>query len=322
VPGRKTDIKDAEWIAELLRHGLIASSYVPTKPIRELRDIMRYRRKLTETRIDERNRLLKLLETMNIKISTVATNVFGKSGMAMLNAIAHGETDATHLAELAVGLLRKKVPELQQALAGHIGDHHRFLLGLQLDRLRRVEEDLRLIDEQVISRMEPYQQQLQLLQDIPGIGQYTARTILSELGPDISAFVNEHRLAAWVGLAPGNNESGGKRLRGRTRKGNTHLKTALVEAAIAAVRTKGTYIRAKYYRLKARIGAKRAAVAIAHKLIIAAYHVLAKAEPYRDLGESYLDQIARTRTTKQLVRRLEALGYQVALQSADCAVPT
>lgn len=319
VPGRKTDVKDAEWIAELLRHGLIASSYVPTKEVRVLRDLMRYRKTLTETRVDERNRLLKLLETANIKLSTVATNAFGKSGMAMLNAIANGETDSARLAELAMGLLKKKHDDLKAALAGHVDSHHRFLLRLQLDRLAQVEADIARLDEQVTARMEPYEAQIGLLEQIPGIGKLTARTVLSELGPDLSAFSNEHKLAAWTGLAPGNNESAGKRMRGRTRKGNVYLKTALVEAATSAIRTKGSYIRSKYYRMKARIGANKAMVAIAHKLLIAVYHVLSKAEPYRELGEGYLDQVAKTRTTKQLVRRLEGLGYQVAL--SDGVVP-
>ena len=314
VPGRKTDVKDSEWIADLLRHGLIAKSFVPPKPIRELRDLLRYRHKLVRARTGERNRLLKLLETANIKVASVATDVFGKSGMAMLEAIARGETSGVELAGLARGLLKKKRGALALALEGRVDEHHRFLLRMQLDRLGALAEDLRKLDAYVDAKMEPFRAQQRALEAIPGVGAHTATAILAEIGTDMSVFKSEHHLAAWAGVCPGNNESAGKRLGGRARKGNAHLRTTLSEAALAAVRKKGSYLRAKYYRLKARAGVKRAALAIAHKILIAVYRILADGTVYADLGETYLDSLSKTRTSKQLVRRLEALGFRVHLE--------
>jgi transposase len=316
IPGRKTDVKDAEWIADLLRHGLIRPSFIPPRPVRELRDLMRYRRKLIESRSDERNRLLKVLETANIKLSSVVTNAFGVSGMSMLEALARGETDGAVMAELARRRMRSKREQLRKALTGRVADHHRFMLQVQIRRMREVERDLRVVDEEVEKRMREHEAQLASLQAIPGIGLLTARIIISELGTDLSAFRDEHQLAAWTGLVPGNNESAGKRLGGQLRKGNQSLKGALVEAAIAAIRTKGSYVRSKYYRLKARMGGNRAKVAIAHKLLIAVFHVLARGAPYRELGEVYLDRVNQERTARHLVRRLEKLGYQVNLAPA------
>jgi transposase len=314
VPGRKTDVKDSEWIADLLRHGLIAKSFVPPKPIRELRDLLRYRRKLVDVRSGERNRLLKLLETANIKVSSVATDVFGKSGMAMLEAIANGEVSGSALAGLAQGLLKKKRSALELALEGRVDAHHRFLLRMQLDRLAALAEDLRKLDEYLDAKMEPYRAQQKALEAIPGVGAQTARVVIAEIGVDMSVFKNEHHLAAWAGICPGNNESAGKRLSGRTRKGNVHLRTALVEASMSAVRKKDSYLRSKYYRLKARMGVKRAAVAIAHKILIIAYRMLADGTVYTDLGDTYLDSLSKTRTSRHLVRRLEALGFRVQIE--------
>lgn len=314
VPGRKTDVLDAEWIADLLRHGLIAKSFVPPKPVRELRDLMRYRSKLVESRSAERNRLLKLLETANIKISSVATNVFGKSGMRMLEAIAAGGATPAIMADLAMGAMRKKLGELEGALEGRVGEHHRFLLRLQLDRLKAVDADLAQVDGYIDARLEPYRSAQQALQTIPGVGAHTATAILSEIGGDVGAFPSAKHFAAWVGVCPGNNESAGKKMRTGARKGNRHLCKALIEASLGAVRKSGSYLKAKYYKLKARCGVQRAAIAIAHKLAIAVYHVLAKGLPYADLGEAHLDKIAGPRTSRHLVRRLEALGYRVQIE--------
>jgi transposase len=297
-----------------LRHGLIAKSFVPPKPIRELRDLLRYRRKLVDVRSGERNRLLKLLETANIKVSSVATDVFGKSGMAMLEAIANGEVSGSALAGLAQGLLKKKRSALELALEGRVDAHHRFLLRMQLDRLAALAEDLRKLDEYLDAKMEPYRAQQKALEAIPGVGAQTARVVIAEIGVDMSVFKNEHHLAAWAGICPGNNESAGKRLSGRTRKGNVHLRTALVEASMSAVRKKDSYLRSKYYRLKARMGVKRAAVAIAHKILIIAYRMLADGTVYTDLGDTYLDSLSKTRTSRHLVRRLEALGFRVQIE--------
>jgi transposase len=313
VPGRKTDAKDAEWIADLLRHGLVAKSFVPPKPIRELRDLMRYRRKLVESRATERNRTLKLLETANIKLSTVATSVFGVSGTAMLEALAGGVTDTDDLAGLARGRMRKKHVELTGALDGALTEHHRFLLRLALRRLKAVEVDLAALDRQVAKHLRPYRRQLEALQTIPGIGASTAAVIIAELGVDPTTFPTVGQLVAWGGLCPGNNESAGRNLGARLRKGNPHLRTALVEATMGAIRKRDSYLRAKYYRLKARRGGKRAAIAIAHKLLIAIHHVLFQGRTYVDLGADYLDRQASERTRHGLVRRLERMGFHVEL---------
>src|SRR5579859_656964 len=314
VPGRKTDVRDAEWIADLVRHGLIAKSFVPPKPIRELRELMRYHRKLVELRSGERNRLLKLLETANIKLSSVATDVFGKSGMAMLEAIAGGQDSGEELAELAHALLKKKKAQLRKALDGRVADHHRFLLRMQLDRIRAIDQDLANLDAYVEAKMEPYVSQQRALEAIPGVGTYSARALIAEIGVDMSVFGNEHRLAAWAGVCPGNHESAGRRLSGRTRKGNAHLRTTLVEASMAAVRKKGFYLREKDHRLKPRLGVRRALVAIAHKVLIAAFRILADGTIYQDLGEAYLDTLSKARTSRHLVRRLESLGFRVTIE--------
>jgi transposase len=313
VPGRKTDVKDAEWIADLLCHGLLRSSFVPPKPIRELRDLTRYRRKLVESQSAERNRLLKLLETANIKLASVAADVFGVSGLLMLQALVEGKATPQEMAELAKRKLRKKIPELQLALEGKIEEHHRFLLKLQLDRLQAVEEDLTRLEKRIQQKLEPYTVQLSLLREIPGVDWTLAAVIIAELGVDMSVFQSVSQLASWAGVCPGNNESAGKRKRSHIPKGNVYLKTALVEAANAAARTKGTYLRDKFYRLKARRGYKRAAVAIAHKILVSIYHMLSQNVSYNDLGDLYLDKLNKNHLTRNLVHRLERLGYSVTL---------
>ena len=234
VPGRKTDVKDAEWIADLLCHGLLRQSFVPPKPIRELRDLTRYRRKLVESQSAERNRLLKVLETANIKLSSVATDVFGTSGRLMLRALIEGKTTPEEMAELAKRKLRSKIPQLGLALEGKVEDHHRFLLKLQLDRLERAEGDLAVLEKHIQEKLEPYAAQLALLDEIPGVDWTLAAVIIAELGVDMSVFQSVSQLASWAGVCPGNNESAGKRKSSRIPKGNVYLKTALVEAAHAA----------------------------------------------------------------------------------------
>src|SRR5438093_10897148 len=239
VPGRKTDVKDAEWIADLLCHGLLRSSFVPPKPIRELRDLMRYRRKLVESQAAERNRLLKVLETANIKLANVATDVFGMSGRLMLRALIEGKATPQEMAELAKGLLRKKIPELQLALEGKLEEHHRFLLELQLQRLEAAEKDLAALEQRIRQKLEPYAAQLALLDEIPGVDWTLAAVIIAELGVDMTVFGNVSQLASWAGVCPGNNESAGKRTSSRIPSGNVYLKSGLVEAANAAARAKG-----------------------------------------------------------------------------------
>jgi transposase len=323
VPGRKTDVKDAEWIADLMRHGLIRKSFVPPKPIRELRDLVRYRRKLVESRTAERNRLSKLLETANIKLSSVASDIFGASGMAMLHALVEGTATAEQMAQLAKRRLRAKIPQLELALDGRFEEHHRFLLKLQIHRLEQVDADLHQIDERIDQRLEPHQEQRRRLMKIPGVDRIVAAILIAELGTDMSVFQSAAHLAAWAGVSPGNNESAGKSKSTETRKGNVHLKTALVEAATSAARKKGSYLKDKFFRLKARRGYKRAAMAIAHKILKLAHRILSTTEEYQDLGEAYLDQRDERRVADNLVRRLERLGYQVQVtpREAPTEVP-
>jgi len=314
VPGRKTDVKDAEWIADLLCHGLLRASFVPPKPIRELRDLTRYRRKLVESRSAERNRLLKVLETANIKLASVVSDVFGASGRLMLLALAEGRDTAQEMAQLAKKQLRKKIPELQLALEGKMEEHHRFLLSVQLHRLAAVEKDLAIVEQRIEEKLKPYAAEVTLLDEIPGVDTALAGAIIAELGVDMNVFENVSQLASWAGVCPGNNESAGKRRSSRIPKGNVYLKTALVEAANAAAKAKGTYLRDKFYRLKARRGYKRAAVAIAHKILVAIYHMFSRRVCYNELGDLYLDRLNKHHLTRNLVHRLERLGYTVTLE--------
>jgi transposase len=284
VPGRKTDVKDAEWIADLLCHGLLRSSFVPPKPIRELRDLTRYRRKLVESQAAERNRLLKLLESANIKLASVATNILGVSGRLMLRALIEGKTTTREMAELAKGKLRNKISELEPALEGKLEEHHRFLLKLQLERLEAAEKDLAILEQRIQEKLEPYVAQLTWLQEIPGVDWTLAAVIIAELGVDMKVSGNVSQLASWAGVCPGNNESAGKRKGSRIPKGNVYLKTALVEAANAAARAKGTCLRDKFFRLKARRWYKRAAVAVAHKILVAIYHMFSDRVSYTERG--------------------------------------
>ena len=319
VPGRKTDVKDAEWIADLLCHGLLRPSFVPPKPIRELRDLTRYRRKLVQSQAAERNRLLKLLESANIKLASVASDVFGVWGRLMLRALIESKASPREMAELAKKKLRSKIPELEMALEGRVEEHHRFLIKLQLDRLESVEKDLEILEQRIQQKLEPYAAQMTLLDEIPGVNWTLAAVIIAELGVDMSVFESVSQLASWAGVCPGNNESAGKRKSSRIPKGNVYLKTALVEAANSAAKTKGTYLRDKFYRLKARRGYKRAAVAIAHKILVAIYHMLSQQVSYNDLGDLYLDKLNKHYLTRNLVRRLERLGYAVTLSFQEKA---
>jgi len=314
VPGRKTDVKDAEWLADLLCHGLLRSSFVPPKPIRELRDLVRYRRKLVQSQAAERNRLLKVLEDSNIKLASVATDVFGLSGRLMLRALIEGRTTPQEMAALAKGRLRNKIPQLELALEGNVEEHHRFLLELQLQRLEAAENDLATLEQRIQERLEPYATQLQLLDEIPGVDWTVAAVIIAELGVDMTVFQTVSQLVSWAGICPGNNESAGKRKSGRISRGDVYLKSALVEAANAAARAKGTYLRDKFYRLKARRGYKRALVAVAHKILVAVYHILSQNVSYKELGDLYLDKLNKHHLTRNLVHRLERLGFQVTLQ--------
>jgi len=313
VPGRKTDMKDSEWIAILLRHGLIRKSFVPSQPFRDLRDLLRYRRSLVDAGSAERNRLLKLLESANIKLACVATDVFGVSGRRMLKALLKGDSTPEAMAELAKGRLRHKRELLELALQGSLAEHQRRLLEMQLQRIERTEQDVQAVDLEIEARLEPYRAQHELLMQIPGVEWLVAAVILAELGVDMSVFPTVRHASAWAGVCPGNNQSGGKTKAANVRKGNVYLKTALVQAALGAARTGGSYYKNKYFRLKARRGAKRAAMAIAHKILIAAYHVLSTGTPYNELGELYLDHRNRHAVASSLIHRLRRLGYTVKI---------
>lgn len=316
VPGRKTDVKDSEWLADLMRHGLIRKSYVPPKELRELRELLRYRVKLVQSRSSERNRLQRLLETANIKLASVMSDLFGASGRAMLEAILDEGYDPAEVAKLARGVLRKKTADLELALDGRIEEHHRFMLRMQLRRLDQLERDIVEMDTRIDAKLEPYREQFARLQKIPGVDRVSAATIIAELGVDMTIFPSERHAAAWAGVAPGNHESAGKKKRETTRKGNPHLTTALVQAAVCAARTKGTYLRSKYWKLVPRTGKKRAAMAIAHKILVAAYFMLRDGVDYADLGEAYLDTRNADATARALVKRLQAMGHKVTIEKA------
>lgn len=314
VPGRKTDVRDCEWIAELLRHGLLRASFVPERPQRELRDLTRYRTSLVRERAAEVNRLQKTLEGANVKLASVASNVVGTSDRAMLEALAVGEGDPEALAQLAKGRLREKLPQLERALAGTVGPHHRFLIARQLAHIDFLDEAIAQVSDEVAARLEAEEAAIQRLDTIPGVGRRTAEVLVAEVGVDVSRFPTAGHLASWAGMCPGNNESAGKRRTGKTRTGSPWLRSALVEAAQAAARTKQTYLGAQYRRLAARRGRKRAAVAVGHTILVIAYHLLQRGEDDAELGAHYFDDRDRQRVERRLVGRLERLGYKVALE--------
>jgi len=312
VPGRKTDVKDAEWIAQLLRHGLVRGSFVPARHDRELRELIRYRVSLTRERSAEINRVQKTLEGANIKLAAVAADVVGVSGRAMLEAMIRGEDEPMVLAALARGRMRKKQSALEAALEGRMRSHQRFLLREQLRHIDDLDATIARVSEEIEERLHPFQEAAGRLMTVPGIGPRTAELVLAEVGTDMSVFPGAGHLASWAGLCPGQDESAGKRRSGRTRKGNPWLRSGLVEAAQSAGRTK-TYLGEQYHRIAARRGKRRAAVAVAHSLIVIVYYILASERSYEDLGYRYFDERDRVRTTQRLVRRLSALGYNVTL---------
>jgi transposase len=338
VPGRKTDVKDAEWIAELLSYGLLKASFVPEKPQRDVRDLTRYRTKLVQERAREVNRVQKLLEGANIKLASVASDVLGVSGRLMLEALIVDETDEKAMADLAKGRMRSKIPELEQALTGVVSDHHRFLLGQQLAHIDFLDEQIANISQEIAVRLEKMSQEppesptggeteesgkagtsltwsvaVNLLDTIPGINQRAAEAILAEIGLNMDQFPSDRHLTAWGGLAPGNNESGGKRYSGRTRKGNQTLRTVMVQAAHAASRKKGSYASALYKRLAGRRGKKRAIVAVARSLLASIYHMLTRQQEYEDLGSDYFQERRKESKVDYLTRQLAKLGYEVQL---------
>src|SRR5919198_4611468 len=314
VPGRKTDVKDCEWLADLLRHGLLKASFVPPRPQRELRELTRYRTSLIRERAAEINRVQKTLEGANIKLGDVASNVMGASGRDILTTLVAGSVEPTSLADLARGKLRAKVPQLERALVGEFGAHQRFLLARQLAHLDALDELIEQLNAEVEERLRPFEDAVDRLDSIPGVGRRIAEILVAEIGLDMTRFPTAAHLASWAGMCPGNNESAGKRKSGKTRKGDAWLRRALTEAARAAARTKRTYLAAKYRRLVARRGSRKAVVAVGHAILTIAYQLLAEATTYVDLGPRYFDERDEQDVTRRLVNRLEALGYSVQLE--------
>jgi transposase len=321
VPGRKTDVKDSQWLAQLLEVGLLRGSFIPPKQIAAIRDVTRYRKKLIQSRTSELARLGKVLEDAGVKIDSVASSITTKSARDMIEALIGGQRDPRVLADLARGVMRAKIPDLSMALAGRFGDHHAVLARLHLDMIDHLEATIARLDAQVETMTDPFAAQIMALCTIPGIGERTAQVIVSEIGVDMSRFPTAAHLASWAGLCPGNNESAGKHGNTRTRKGNQEIRTALVEAAWAAART-STYLGAKFRRLHRRFGKKgggKAAVAIAHDLLVIAWHVLHDGVEFHDLGPDYFtrpDNPATTRRKDHLVHELQALGYTVQVTPA------
>jgi transposase len=317
VPGRKTDTLDAQWLCQLLECGLLRASFVPPKPIRELRDLTRYRKALIKERQQEANRLHKVLEDAGIKLACVASDVLGVSGRDMLKALISGTRDARVLAELARGRMRSKLPALRQALEGNFKPHHALIVSHILAHLDYLEETIAVLTEEVEHRLAPFAGKAENLCTITGVAQRASQVIIAELGPDMDRFASDRHAASWAKLCPGNNESAGKRRSGKTTKGNPYLRAVLIECANAAARSKDTYLRAQYEQVKRRRGHKKAIVAVAHSILIASYHILKDDVPYHDLGGDYFARRADpARMTKRLVAQLERLGHSVTLQTS------
>jgi transposase len=315
VPGRKTDVTGAEWLAQLLQYGLLRGSFVPPTAIRELRDLTRGRAKLVDQTTAVANRIHAVLHDANIKLGSVASDILGVSGRAMLRALVAGETDPHRLADLARRSLRRKLPALRLALEGRVTEHHRFLLRRLLGQLGCLEAEIAADDERIADASRPFVAILTRLDTIPGVDRRTAENLFAELRPDMRVFPTPAHAASWVAICPGNHETGGKQQKGTTRHGNRWARRALTEAAWAAKHTRGTYAAAQFRRLVARRGAKRAVVAVAHSLLIAAYYIIRDDVTYCELGPDHFDRLAPTQLTRYLVKRLERLGHKVTLEA-------
>jgi transposase len=316
VPGRKTDVQDSEWLCRLLRSGLLKGSFIPPRGIRELRDLTRYKRKLIQTIVAEKQRVEKVLEDANIKLSSIASDTFGVSGKKIIEELIRGELKAQEMAELSKGRLRSKREHLKEALVGEVREHHKFMIKVSLKHIRAMEKILLGVERKIREKIErDYKEEDELLQTIPGVKE-NASTIIAEIGVDMDIFPNEMHLSSWAGVSPGNNESAGKKKPGSTTYGNKCLKAMLIEFAWVASRTRGTYLRSKYHRLVGRRGKKRALVALGHKILIMCYHILKYRRPYKELGVDYLDQRRKDKIARSYIKRLNHLGYEVTLQEA------
>jgi transposase len=314
VPGRKTDVKDCEWIADLLQHGRVQARVVPERGQRELRESTRYRASLVRERTAEANRLQKTVEGANSKLASVATDILGKSGREILAALIAGERDSEALAQLAKGRLREKLPALAQALIGQFGAHQRLMVAEQSAHVDYLDAAIERIRGEIAQRLCVNDQLIERLDAIPGSGRYVVEALIAEIGTEMSRFPTDRHLASWAGMCPGNRESAGKRQSGKTRKGSPWLRTLLVQAAHAAGRTKGTYLAAQYRRLTARRGRNRAAIAVGHSILVSIYHMIQRGTAYGDLGPQYFDRRDQQAVERRLVRRLEGLGYTVSLE--------
>ena len=316
VPGRKTDVQDADWIAELLRHGLLRGSFVPSRPQRQLRELTRHRTTLVQERARTINRMQNVLEDANIKLASVVTDIRGVSARSMLEALIAGERDLSVMAALARGRMRSKRAELEEALRGHFLPHHSFLLTEHLSHIDYLDEAIDRVSQAIEEHLADEQEAIALLDTIPGVSQRTAEILIAEIGTDMSRFPSAKHLASWAGMCPGQHESAGKRLSGKTRKGSRWLRQVLVEIAHVAAKTKDTYLAAQYRRIAARRGKKRALIALGHTVLVIAYQLLTRKLPYHDLGVAYFDKLEQNRVQRRLVRRLERMGYEVVLQQS------
>jgi transposase len=316
VPGRKTDVRDSEWLAQLLECGLLKASFVPPPPIRELRDLTRYRLQQVRDRAQEVNRLCKVLEDSGVKLTSVLTDVTGVSGRAMLAALVEGTTDPAVLAELARGRLRKKLPELRRALVGRFRRHHAFLVEQILAKVDYLDETLERLNAEIDEHLVPFAPLLARLDTIPGVNRVMAMTILAETGGDMSRFPSAAHLCSWAALCPGQNESAGKRRSGKTRKGNQYLRGQLIQGALGAIHSKGTALQARYHRVKRHRGHKKAVVAVAHQMLEIAYYIMHDGVTYDEFGADYFDRRHAERAMRRHVRQLETLGFRVTIEKA------
>jgi len=316
VPGHKTDIKDSQWIAQLLAHGLLRPSFVPDRPMRQLRELVRWRASLAQERSRMANRIQKLLEDANIKLSSVASDVLGKSGREMLESLAAGQSDPLELAELAHRRMRGKIPQLREALRGSVTEHHRFMLREMLDAVDEVNGRIERVETRIEEQTRNFHEAVARIETIPGVGHVTAQSLVAEVGVEMGRFPTAGHLASWAGLCPGNHESAGKRLGGKTNPGNRWLRRSLVQAAWAAARAKGTYLREHYHRIAARRGRKRAVVAVAHTILVIYWHLISQSTVYQELGGDYLNKLDAERKTQRLVKQLQSLGHKVQLDAA------
>ena len=319
VPGRKTDVRDAEWIAELLAHGLLRGSFVPPPSVRELRELTRYRSSVVRDRARTVNRLQKVLEAANIKLASVVSDIDGVSARLMLEGLVAGKRDTEELARLAKGRLKEKHAQLVEALSCRLQPHQSFLIAEHLAQIDYLEGAIERLSLQIEEKLRPFEQQISWLDTIPGINRRTAEVLWAETGGDMSRFASARHLASWAGMCPGNNESAGKRRSGRTRKGSPWLRHCLVEAAHGAAHTKNRYLSSQYHRIAARRGKKKALLAVGHSILVIAYHLLTRKQAYCDLGANYFDERDRQAVTKRCVNRLQKLGYQITLEKLQMA---